>query len=147
MRKCAGFTLVELMIVIAILGILSTTALTCFGTLRQRANGSEAHLMLHEILDAQIIYFLKHEKFFPDPGKTIMIFHNDSPSNPQIRQTSDLLKANIPVGHFLDFIITTLPDQTCMVTISSFDNSFGLSGNSTSSITGLIDCTGKIDIL
>jgi len=145
-RRLAGFTLIELMAVIAILGILGATAIPLYHTIKQRACGAEACRMLRQILDGEIIYFLDNDKFFPDVGETIMIFHNDSPSKAEIIQTREALKLTIPVRHFLDFTITTMPDQTCMVTISSFGNSFPLFKDGSPSIMGTVDETGKVDI-
>ena len=106
MRRHAGFTLIELMVVIAILGIMSATAIPLYHTYQQRAYGSEAAVMVKRILDGQIMYFLEHDKFFPEPGRTIFVSKNDSPNEPEIEEIKDALKITIPVGHFLDFTIT-----------------------------------------
>jgi prepilin-type N-terminal cleavage/methylation domain-containing protein len=147
MKRCAGFTLAELMVVIAIVGILAASAVPCYHKIQERACGSEATLMIRQVLDAEIMYFLENDKFFPDVGQTLLIFHNDLPSKPEIDQVKDALKIVIPTGHRLDFTITTLPGQTCMVTISSFGNSFALFKNGASSVTGTVDNTGKVSIL
>ncbi|MBW2342195.1 MAG: type II secretion system protein [Deltaproteobacteria bacterium] len=147
MRRHAGFTLIELMVVIAILGILGATAVQCYRTIQQRACSSEASCMVKQILDAEIMYFLQNDKFFPEVGQTIMIFHNDLPSKAEITQTKDPLKITIPVGHFLDYNITNLPGPVCMATISSYGNSFALFKDGSLSITGVVDDTGKIDML
>jgi len=145
MRRHAGFTMVELLVVIAILGIMSATALPLYRTFQQRAYGSEAALMLKRILDAEIMYFLENETFFPN-GLTINIYHNDDPGKAEISQIKDAIKITIPVGHFLDFTITA-DANICSVTISSPQNSFPLFKNGDPFITGTVDATGKTDIL
>jgi len=147
MKRIRGFTLIELMVVIAIMGILGASAVQCYRTIQHRACGSEAACMLRDLLDAEIIYFLEHDELFPQVGQTLAVFHDDLPTKAEITQIKDALKILIPVGHFLDFTITTMPGQTCMVTISSFGNSFALFKDGSTSITGTVDKTGKVDML
>ena len=144
MKKRDGFTLLELLVVIAIVGIMSVTAMPLYRTYQQRAYGSEAAVMLKRILDAQIIYFLENETFFPN-GSTIFISHSDQSTNQAITDIKNALKLTIPVGHFLDYSITA-DALTCVVIISSpANNQFALFKDGSPSITGTVDTTGKID--
>jgi len=123
MIRRAGFTLLELLVVVAILGILGATAVPLLNTWRQRAYGSEATLTLKSILDGEIMYFLAHETFFPAAGQTILISHNDLPTVQDITDVKDALNVHIPVGHFLDFTITHGIDGSgksfCIVRVES----------------------------
>ncbi len=58
-RISAGFTLVELMIVVAIVGLLATIALPQFGVLRLRARRAELPVNLQSIRSAEKAY--QHE--------------------------------------------------------------------------------------
>ena len=60
-----GFTLLELLIVIIIIGVLAVVALTQYKNLTERARSSEAREMINGIRTAERVYFEDHGNFAP----------------------------------------------------------------------------------
>ncbi|MBA7661235.1 hypothetical protein ES703_69250 [subsurface metagenome] len=152
MKKQAGFTLIELMVVVAILGILGATSVGFLTKYRQRTVGSEATVMMKQLLEAQIIYFLAHDEFFPKAGDLDIVITHNGAGTSAIDQPRVLnaLKVSIPIGHLLDFHIKRDPlDPTgspVLVKIASAASAnFDLFPGS-KSITGSVDKTGKTNI-
>ena len=148
MKKQAGFTLVELMVVIAILGALAATSVGFLTKYRERTVGSEATVMMKQLLEAQIIYYLSYDEFFPKAGDNeILVWHNGADPSPADQQRAlDALKVSIPVGHLLDFRVyrnnldPAGSPATVEITSSGNFNLFpGVLG-----IYGTVDKTGKI---
>ena len=150
MTRKAGFTLLEIMVVVAILGILGATALQFQSKYRQRTTGSEATVMMKRLLQAEIMYFLANEEFFPRAGESeIRVWQNgDPPSATDKQRVSAALNVEIPVGHLLDFRIYRDPlepsGSPCTVEITAIPGVDIFPGGK--GILGSVDKTGKTTV-
>jgi prepilin-type N-terminal cleavage/methylation domain-containing protein len=144
MRQESGFTLIELMVVIAILGILAVTAMPFYQTWQQRAYGSEATLMMKKLMDAQIVFFLENNRFFPLDGGIVEVYE-DSPSDMlEIAQINNDLKITIPVGHRLNYYFATdntYGNETCQIHIYA---DFPIFKDGDRRLIGNVDKTGRV---
>ena len=126
MKRRDGFTLIELMVVIALLGILAMTASLVYHTYLQRAYGSQAAVMGRNLKEGQIAHYLEHEKFFPtDPSKPIFIPADVPPSEETLKAlqaVQDHLNISIPLGRHLSYQIYSVganADESCFIRISA----------------------------
>jgi type IV pilus assembly protein PilA len=72
MRKNEGFTLIELMIVIAIIGILAAIAIPQFSAYRTRSYNSSAESDLRNAATAQEAYYVDHQTYVADPQTNLV---------------------------------------------------------------------------
>jgi len=124
MKRQQGFTLIELMVAVAIVGVLMATAVPVYRTWQQRAYGSEALIMAKQIIDAEISYYLENDKFFPSINNPpVAIRHDDTSESPDVKAVFEKIHINIPTGHFLDYDLVSYINgdgiEQFQVTISS----------------------------
>jgi prepilin-type N-terminal cleavage/methylation domain-containing protein len=62
-----GYSLIELLTVIAIIGILATIAIPTYHGYRDKARMSTIYAALRQVKLAQEVYFTDHGRYFPDP--------------------------------------------------------------------------------
>ena len=65
MKNMKGFTLVELIIVIVIVGILSIVAVPVYKGYTKKAMGTEAKSLIGSIATAERVYFAEWNNYFP----------------------------------------------------------------------------------
>ena len=129
MKRQSGFTILEILVSVAIVGILSATAVPLYHTWQGRAYGSEAAIMLKQIIGAEINYFLENNKFFPE-DTTYTILHDGEP-DPQnaIEAIHENLHITISQGHFLEYALqgVNVPgSESFSLTIQSRDGDFDI---------------------
>jgi prepilin-type N-terminal cleavage/methylation domain-containing protein len=141
-----GFTLVELMVVVAILGILAVSAMPLYRTWQQRAYGSEAKFMMKKLVEAQIMYYLEHNDFFPLGAGNWMILPDNGPTTPSDARSSleDALKIAIPEGHRLTYQITNYGEAGgCVMDIWA---GFSLFSDGNNGLMGNVLPSGRVEI-
>ena len=125
MKRQDGFTLIELMVTIALVAILALTAIPLYHTYRQRAYGSEAVIMARYLEKGQIAHILEHGKYFPTDSSNVIFIPPDTPPSAEteqaLQEVQDHLNISIPLGQRLSYQIYSIgPDaDECLIRISA----------------------------
>lgn len=92
----SGFSLIELMIVVAILGILSSVAIPSYMRWVRNARTAESTMNLRKIFDSSVVYF---SLMYSDPegNRSLARFPDSSPLTPAIVPAGT---ASVTVGEF-----------------------------------------------
>lgn len=93
-----GFTLVEVMIVIAIIGILAAIAAPIMNTFRKRAEYNALMATLNQLMNAQDSYYILNDAFYPEVVRRITINSGQEMDLPD-------LGFRFPAGHKHRYII------------------------------------------
>lgn len=111
-----GFTLLELMIVVAIIGILAAVAIPAFGTYLRQAKKSEGATMLKTISDGALKYFTEEHCIDEAGLKVRKHFYPgcETEGDPQACNNVTYVTGEIPIGTRFDpndprFDFSTVP--------------------------------------
>ena len=124
-----GFTLVELLIVIAILGILAVTSINVYHKWLQRAHGAEVKMTLDYLIEAQIAYHADNEEFFPEENSSLFVYHKGENPPGAARLIAENLHVPLKQGHYIDYAIYSRGGKCIIVISSSVDAPLDLFNN------------------
>ena len=127
-----GFSLVELTIVVAIIGVLAALAIPNFMSSSAKAKQSEAQLILKQIYEMQHTYRQEKDTYYPSDGSTIVV---------QPDETIGPLYVEVASSARYSYSITA--NQTSFTATAGTKSATGLDDDPTSDIW-TIDQTGTL---
>lgn len=109
-----GFTLLELVIVVMVIGILTTLGISQYFPVKERALGKEAISNLKLIAAAERIYRMETGGYYPSPGAT----------ESNVANINDALKLLLTEANW-DYSITTTGNPASTFTVTAARNGTG----------------------
>ncbi|MEZ4333515.1 MAG: prepilin-type N-terminal cleavage/methylation domain-containing protein [Myxococcota bacterium] len=112
--RSRGFTLIELMIVVAILGILASVAIPSFINYQLSSKRTEAYANLASLAKAQKAYFAEFNEFVPalvEPSTTLSVNPTSVTRSKAALATSFATVGWVPDGDVFFDYDTATPDQ------------------------------------
>ncbi len=91
-RRREGFTLIELMVTIAIIGILMAIAVPMYSTYRQKANVARTAADLKTIVDGFEVFAMDNPSGYPDDTHRVL------PAGVEVFVSNALFTENTPLG-------------------------------------------------
>jgi prepilin-type N-terminal cleavage/methylation domain-containing protein len=104
LRGARGFTLVELMVTLGIVGVLATLAVPLANSYRMRAEYASLNATLRYLMDGQETFFMENDSFYPMGSGSITIDQGQQMDIPELAYT-------FPAGHKHRYIITAFNFQ------------------------------------
>ena len=105
--KQSGFTLIELMIVIAIIGVIAAIAMPSYNSYLLKSRRAEAKIALTKMADAQERWYLQKSTYITDVSK---IGGADSDPDPLVNGNYTLSAAASADGILNGFVLTAVAD-------------------------------------
>jgi len=99
MKDQKGFTLIELMIVVAIIGILAAVAIPNFLRYQAKSKQSEARVLLSGIYTSQVAYFAEQNEY----GSTELMIGFEPASTPKVYSSRTFSSTD---AYATDFTVT-----------------------------------------
>jgi prepilin-type N-terminal cleavage/methylation domain-containing protein len=127
-----GFTLVELLVVVAIIGVIAGLAIPRFMRSSSRAKQGEAQLILKQVYAMQMAYRQAYDAYYPTDGSTVVV----QPGN-------DIGSLDVEVMSSARYSYSVTATRTSFVATAGTKKATGLDDDPTLDVW-TIDQTGKL---
>ncbi len=107
----SGFTLIELMIVVAVISILAVIALPKFGRMVQKAREARTKGNLGALRSAISIYYGDNDGFFPQQERDLDDGDSAGINDYESSWTMGAVAPDMVVGHFIPTMVPTYIDE------------------------------------